>query len=635
MSRSSTSSSERGPRARDLVVVPEDVTTPAARARALGIVGFFLVVIVGTAAVDTLRPAPVPRPIGIEKANDERRRANARWLDGSAESLFEDDLELRSRVRASVRPKYARLLFQALREVEGDQIAGRDGWLFLRSRTRSPTGEKPRAMAQRSAAQLAALDRWLALAGIEFTVVPIPRKELIYAYALPRGIDPQPELDGLIVDELRLRGVDTIDLQPAFHARASELVYYRYGTHWSPLGQWIAAEEIARALGWWLPEDARGSRVRALTYGGDTDLLEGLGLAVEDARALADEVSYPNFVLVNRRGRLIDPSQANRPGRHAITGTSFTGDEGLPYFLWHFSNKSVWNIAVPGSDGISPLAQFLAANPHRTRPETILAELPVHICLSAQPFQELGRIFAENPPPGACERIEGIELRSNDAFARGAVELDERGANVVVLEAGRVAHSGEGVIAVRLRGSAATPLEVLVACGNASYRAPWEPGREELILPVITHAPGAPAITISAHASGSAPARVEVRAADLVATVRTSHGVELAPQSPRIVGGLWRQDLDVPNELEVASHAMLVLEVDSQASTTPEVTVRVRNLGQGPAQIEWQIPPLAGEARVVLSLAAFERRELEAIEIVGAGDPPATYVTRARLCPLP
>src|SRR5262245_16454142 len=126
MSRSSTSSSDLPVTTPEGTLhVPLDLGA-SPRSLARFIVGLFLCVIVGTGLLDSVWPAPVPKPIGLEKQIDDARRARARWSNGSRMSLLEDDMQQRSRVRSWVRPPYTEFLYRGLHEANGDVIVGKD-----------------------------------------------------------------------------------------------------------------------------------------------------------------------------------------------------------------------------------------------------------------------------------------------------------------------------------------------------------------------------------------------------------------------------------------------------------------------------------------------------------------------------
>ena len=146
----------------------------------------FLGTLVATVAIDTLFPVPRPQPVGQEKARDVRRQAEARFRDGSLAKLAEYELRLTSRVRETVVPSYAWLLYDWMGETRGFTVAGDDGWFFLPTRIET----NPRSAAEHAnigGNLIAAVSRRLHGFGSELLVVPVPRKAVVYREALPKN----------------------------------------------------------------------------------------------------------------------------------------------------------------------------------------------------------------------------------------------------------------------------------------------------------------------------------------------------------------------------------------------------------------------------------------------------------------
>ena len=109
MSHSSTSNSERAPDG--LIVIDEQESARGlAGVTAWFVIGVFVFSIVGTLAADHFFRLPAPALAGEEKQQEEKRREEARVLDGSMAKLIERDLRIRSRVRAWINPPYSRFL---------------------------------------------------------------------------------------------------------------------------------------------------------------------------------------------------------------------------------------------------------------------------------------------------------------------------------------------------------------------------------------------------------------------------------------------------------------------------------------------------------------------------------------------
>ncbi|NQT54525.1 hypothetical protein HQ576_20890, partial [bacterium] len=122
-------------------------------------------------------------------------------------------------------------------------------------------------------------------AGIEFLLVPVPAKAVIYpeficeAVSVAKGAKP-PRLDihlQAFIKLLRQKGVAVVDLVPHFHARRFDeagLLYCRQDTHWSGRACALTADLIAKAVGGrpWLkavPKRALITETRPVEIAGD------------------------------------------------------------------------------------------------------------------------------------------------------------------------------------------------------------------------------------------------------------------------------------------------------------------------------------------------------------------------------
>ncbi len=95
--------------------------------------------------------------------------------------------------------------------------------------------------------------------GVEFLVVPIPRRIQIYPDRLPGFPEQDADFPGAgaattqLLEALAGRGVESIDLLPLFarerHAAPEdddEFVFHAFNAHWTPRGARIAADAVAR-----------------------------------------------------------------------------------------------------------------------------------------------------------------------------------------------------------------------------------------------------------------------------------------------------------------------------------------------------------------------------------------------------
>jgi len=314
---------------------------------ALLVLVVFFGALYGTAAIDTLLPAPRPEPVGEELLAEEALRRNARFLDGSLAALVERDQRLTSRVRREILPWYSLALYAVFSEGNEHVIVGRDGWLFSPPRARLPEVDDAELGAL-TGALFKAVDRRLAALGVERTVfLPVPRKAVVALEVLPPGVEARPELDSLVVDAMLAKGCDTVDLREAIAERAAEEVYYRTDTHWTPGAARLTAEAAARHVGRGGEGQPRLGEL-VVTPGGDRtchhDLLASLGIGKNLAELGWLDLRPPDGVEVllseDVEGELEDPGARTTT---ALAGTSMSRWHHLARILTHYLGEPVWD----------------------------------------------------------------------------------------------------------------------------------------------------------------------------------------------------------------------------------------------------------------------------------------------------
>jgi alginate O-acetyltransferase complex protein AlgJ len=150
-------------------------------------------------------------------------------------------------------------------------VAGRDGWLFLRSELEYLTKDTFWGEAATSTGVATAADRrdplpaildfagGLADRDIHLLVVPVPSKARIYPDGLPgkpqlprpaETGQEEPSAEQRFYKLLRAQGVDVLDLTPVFLKERSgdQPLYCRQDSHWSGRGLALAARTIAEHL---------------------------------------------------------------------------------------------------------------------------------------------------------------------------------------------------------------------------------------------------------------------------------------------------------------------------------------------------------------------------------------------------
>lgn len=139
-------------------------------------------------------------------------------------------------------------------------VLGEDRWLFYRSAEVEPLAdEKPIDDYQGINKyedhekhiildNISAVDEFLSNKNIDFSVLICPNKENIYGEYLPDSIhkiEEQTKIDDLIAFLDENTGVEILyPYEQLKNNKDNYMLYYKYDTHWSELGGFIAAQEI-------------------------------------------------------------------------------------------------------------------------------------------------------------------------------------------------------------------------------------------------------------------------------------------------------------------------------------------------------------------------------------------------------
>lgn len=634
-SPSSTSSSEHGSDREGLIALPDEAavrTLPGVRVFVLLV---FVVVSAGTGLTDTFFPAPRPRMALHQELDYEARRERARVMDGSAARLLEYEQRLTSRVRRELAQPYSTWLYEFLREPSAIVVRGDGDWLFMRERA-LPPARSDAELAGLGAAAVAALDRRVQGLGVPLVVVPIPRKSVLHADHLPRGIDSRLGLDRVIIDALLERGITTVDLLRAFREDAVEGIYYPCDSHWSAASQLLAAEEIMRTAGRLAPEGARRTVVRegdAVTPPGRLDLLKYMDVQLEGARLRElRRQGLHNYTIEMREGppRRFPPELdvSRRTGRIAISGTSFSDGKLFSTYLAHYSQQPILNGAMSAANFAGQLRELLLRREEFPELELVLFEFPVHQLFfgtgedgAVRLPDSLGLLLAENLPthtaPIALANSFVLEpaFRSGDFVDVGGHESEP----LAALPAGVLFHTGDGVAALRVRGAAEGRRAMLeVQVGDVRMRALWPEGAHEVVLPLIDSGAAANRVRLFAH--GDAGARVRVESVEVVIDAPQGRVRELVAA---VVDGESRHHrVEFADPLHTRRFAALVADGGTnRLAGLTEIVITPANTERSPLRVA--VPAGVRDAGLVIHLGALAGEALSSIECIRTDPAPA------------
>jgi hypothetical protein len=574
MCPSSISSSDRTNRD-GLVAVTDRLPAEAgARLAALLAVAVFVVTVVGTMLVDLVAPAPDVKLLGVEARREEKLAASARFLDGSLAKSVERSLRRRSRVRHEVVDRWARVLYERLRWVKDPVVCGPDGWLFLQNRI-TLGGGSPEWTSRWSGAVLAAVDRRFASLGHDVLVVPIPRKSATVPERLPRGWDARVALDGLVIEELERRRLDVVDLRPAF-ARLKDRAYHMLGSHWADEAQLEAALAVTRALGDPVEDPTPRLTRREDVRGADTDLLRMVGVV----RPYEPPAGAARSVIDAGPGaEVLRPPERPAATDLVVLGSSFTQGRSFPSYLSLASGRRVWNGARSGTTPDEVLAGFADLE---SRAPMVVLEAPMHHFLDRPHLKFADALFSRTSPQGVYRLRRAAGDEAQMAWHEDIAVPDER--VVARLAQGAVAHTGDGVFAVRIRGRVSRPVRVFVRAdgvGQVGYL--WHPERTDLVLPVLDVRPDARGVTVTMEPSATDRATVNLEAVEWVVEVSPRRFTNLAGARTVASGNGWRAICQVRSRQVVGRDGAAVVKLNLEGAAfdgNVQVVVRARGRSQ-------------------------------------------------------
>jgi hypothetical protein len=598
--------------------------------------GLFLLLTGGAGAWDLLAPVAPPRLAGEELQLARQHRARARISDGSAMRQWSDDIDQRSNLRARLMPFYTGALVRWLAEGTSDVIVGKDGWAFLATRVHPPA-HPDKELAGQGARLFAALRRRLAQYGTELLVAPLPRKAVVCAEKLPRGVDPRAGIEQAFARELARLAVPQVDLAAAFSGHSAEELWYREDTHWTCLAQLLAAEAMCAASGLLVPEEQRvGALVEGLTVRDDQSFVRTMGVTTSPlaARWLLPPDEHPAHALVGadgsrieQRGRRLTINRGVDIRQAAIVGTSFTdGDQLIPY-LRHFSGGRIWNGARRGFTVRSTLAQFFREHGPDERPRVLLVEYPT--------FQLFRHQFSNGEIKWRADELEVFDHLPPRRLSTLSIELSAsgpsgRGKNLVNLPSGALSSAGDGVFLVRVtgrpRGAAA---RVRLRYDAVESMVGWPADKDELLLPLISWRANQSSVSAVLLGADGPPATVE-----LVTEFDLDARTPLRVQPPAAAGGVWTQELRFARPVALAPHTGLVLDVHAQYGARGRVAVQLVPADDADAPRAVERIHLAPRGLALLEIANPGARRFRAIRLSGTGEP-GPGVRRAGLVPLP
>lgn len=267
-------------------------------------------------------------------------------------------------------------------------LEGKDGWLFGRHELPDLSEQ---ADMKKAVALVARLNQVLVKGQVHLVMSVIPSKMETHAEYLPDGFVLQPHVVawyGDMVSAFRQQGVRVVDLKPAMLKAGQEwrtvLPYFKYDTHWTPLGATVAAwairadlirqPDIVQALDQ-LPTEP--SRIRWQAKATPQHSSRDLASLLPDnaTRFPSEQVRRSSLKQMGKQSLLDDDSAAHL----ALVGSSMSGEgSGFADALRYSFQRKVFNYAINADIGpwvaIRNYLRFVSQK--KMEPRVILWEMP-------------------------------------------------------------------------------------------------------------------------------------------------------------------------------------------------------------------------------------------------------------------
>lgn len=307
------------------------------------------------------------------------------FLDGKLVRKFEHFYDKRLFLRDPSVELWANIQQALFREGASGVVLGRDGWLFTNQEYLVPSD-----MEQNLDKQLALIDKihqQLAQKGKRLIMLPVPMK--LDTYAEHSTYEPSKPISDLYQhfrQRLAERGIDTVDLRSTYQSvAASEPLFLRNDTHWSPKGAELAAQILAQQF----PE-LLGDTPYITQAAGEKQISGDLLNYLKFDPRLAPSYFEPVYIelhetLKQEKGGLDDSLFGEEAISLALVGTSYTriDDWNFAGFLKQALQRDLVTVALEARGPFESMNEFLAG-PAAAGDEvqTVIWEFPLRTLLA-------------------------------------------------------------------------------------------------------------------------------------------------------------------------------------------------------------------------------------------------------------
>ena len=314
-----------------------------------------------------------------------------------------------------------------------------------------------------------------------------------------------------------------------------------------------------------------------------------------------------------------------------MCGTSFTARRRFANFLAHFIGEGVHNAAQLGGDGTRQLSSLLARG---KRPELVFIEYPNHSLFSPSILRFAGEIYGALDYAPTTPVLSGGRLQLFPRYREKPI-MSPGFTMPVMTKAEGIAHSGDGVLAWRVRGkSFGAGVTLRTGQRPALIEVPWPRDREEVLVPIVD--PGAtatirPLLLKSNVGQKLKRGRARIDSVELVLLADREDPIRLELGASGVENGIWHQELATPERAIVPHHGVLTFNLQLTEEQFPGVTVEIRGTDPRAPEVTYQVLELPVDSRHFINLSAFAGQTLESIRVFGRRGEAPGQLTRARI----
>ena len=592
--------------------------TGAAKAVSVVSMTFFWGVVLWTGGSEILSPPAVVQLVGQEAAAAREAKEKRDFWDGSLARSFETNFRLGGNVRRKVGPYWSLAMLKIGDVISSEVIIGKDQWLFLRDRVtlKASNTDQGKVIFPNF---MGALNRSLAAHGTTLVALPLLRKGVACEERLPDGLDPDPQLDRDIIDNLAALGIRTVDVFDKWRSMAPDDVYKIQDTHWALKARAEVVKELARTV----PEIPRDEEGVWHTFGGSRlngGNLNYIGISPRHPIAKLTSATSEKDINLFPDSFALGLKDGTWPSRMLLVGTSFSAGFQFREVLAAFLRAGVDDASEFGQPILGSLKTALETRFDKL-PEFLLVEFPLYQAAKTtrvlDPLNEaVGTVLVELNGDLEYDRAPQHLMAEPESGKRSGGEMYWSYAP------GALISSGDGVLLLELEFEGESPSEWMLSMGGARVPISVPAGRVRRVLPLIEGPVVADRLTLL-------PRNTEASSAQFGANVVMDVSLERARPALGTGGenGTWGYQ----GQLSVARFDAVAVQWTDDIDMPLGVTVTGVDAQGAPAEQSWTMTEPASSRFALFTVGAFVGGEITEIQVIGvAGDVQVSIAPKPR-----